>query len=79
MSFLSKVFKYVNENGDSIEFTYENGYVINKPTGIDVVNVSVSQASGINQVGATIKSVKIQSRPVKISGKIVGEFQKQRK
>lgn len=79
MSFLSKVFKYVNENGDSIEFTYENGYVINKPTGIDVVNVSVSQASGINQVGATIKSVKIQPRPVKISGKIVGEFQKQRK
>lgn len=74
MSFLSKVFRYVNENGDSITFTYENGFVINKPNGIDSVTVNLSQAVGINQVGSTIQSTNVQSRPVVVSGRLIGEL-----
>lgn len=83
MSFrnLSKDFKYVNNNGDEITFVYEHGFVINKPNGIDVVEISHSQAQGINQVGSTIQSSNVQSRIVTISGVFVGsdELQKSNK
>ena len=74
MSFLSKTFRYVNENGESITFTYNDGFLINKPIGIDTLQVSLSQATGIDQVGATIQSANVQPRPVTISGILVGEF-----
>lgn len=74
MSFLSKVFKYVNENGESITFTYNSGFLINKPVGIDTLQVSLSQATGIDQVGAAIQSSNVQPRPVTVSGILVGEF-----
>ena len=74
MSFLSKTFKYTNEKGESITFLYKHGYVINKPTGIDTLQVNTSQATGIDQVGATIQSTNIQPRPVVVSGILVGEF-----
>ena len=74
MSFknLSKTFKYVNSNGDSITFEYEHGFLINKPTGIDTLSVSHNEAQGINQTGSTIQSSNVQSRPVTISGIFVG-------
>lgn len=75
MSFLSKVFRYVNENGESITFTYENGFLINKPNGIDSVTVNLSQAVGINQVGSTIQSANVQARPVTVSGRLTGNNQ----
>ena len=75
MSFLSKVFRYVNSNGDSLTFTYENGFIINKPIGIDSVTVNISQAVGINQVGSTVQSASVQPRPVTISGRLIGYFQ----
>ena len=74
MSFLSKTFRYVNENGESITFTYDAGFLINKPVGIDTLQVSLSQATGIDQVGATIQSANVQPRPVTVSGILVGEF-----
>lgn len=74
MSFLSKVFRYVNENGESITFTYDKGFLINKPVGIDTLQVSLSQATGIDQSGATIQSANVQPRPVTVSGTLVGEF-----
>ena len=74
MSFLSKTFRYVNENGENITFTYNNGFLINKPVGIDTLQVSLSQATGIDQVGATIQSANIQPRSVTVSGILVGEF-----
>lgn len=76
---LSKVFRYVNENGDSIEFTYDNGYIISKPDGIDTVSVNISEAQGINQTGTTIQSVNVNSRPVNVYGRLVGYFQSERK
>ena len=79
MSFLSKTFRYVNENGESITFTYNNGFLINKPVGIDTLQVSLSQATGIDQVGATIQSANVQPRPVTVSGILVGEFLKNNK
>lgn len=79
MSFLSKTFRYVNENGESITFTYDNGFLINKPVGIDTLQVSLSQATGIDQVGATIQSANVQPRPVTVSGILVGEFLKNNK
>lgn len=74
MSFLSKTFRYVNESGESITFTYNEGFLINKPVGIDTLQVSLSQATGIDQVGATIQSANVQPRPVTVSGILVGEF-----
>lgn len=74
MSFLSKVFRYVNENGGSITFTYNSGFLINKPVGIDTLQISLSQSVGIDQVGATIQSANVQPRPVTVSGILVGEF-----
>ena len=79
MSFLSKTFRYVNENGESITFTYNKGFLINKPVGIDTLQVSLSQATGIDQVGATIQSANVQPRPVTVSGILVGEFLKNNK
>ena len=81
MSFrnLTKTFRYVNELNDSLTFVYENGFVINKPTGIDTLSISHNQAQGINQVGATIQSSNVQARPVTISGILVGSFQAQNK
>jgi hypothetical protein len=76
---LSKTFRYVNENGGTLIFEYANGYLINKPSGIDTVQVNLSQAQGINQVGSTVESKTVQSRPVTISGIIVGADQTARK
>lgn len=74
MSFknLSKTFRYVNENGGTLIFEYAHGYLINKPSGIDTVQVNLSQAQGINQVGSTVESKTVQPRPVTISGIIIG-------
>ena len=76
---LSKLFRYVNENGDSIVFDYSGGFLINKPNGIDTLSVKLNKAQGIDQVGSTIQSVNVQSRPVNISGVLVGEFQTENK
>lgn len=76
---LSKLFRYVNDNGDSVTFDFAGGYLINKPNGIDTVSVSLSQAKGINQTGATIQSKNVQPRPVNITGYLVGEMQDQNK
>lgn len=76
---LSKLFRYENENGDSIIFDYSGGYLINKPNGIDTLSVKMNEAQGINQVGSTIQSVNVQARPVNISGVLVGEFQAENK
>lgn len=76
---LSKLFRYVNSNGDSVVFDWAGGFLINKPTGIDTISVSLNQAKGINQVGATIQSKNIQPRPVTISGKLVGDMQAENK
>lgn len=76
---LSKLFKYVNDNGETVTFDYSGGFLINKPNGIDSVSVSLSQAKGINQTGATIQSINIQPRPVNITGYIVGYGQNEKK
>lgn len=79
MNNLSKTFRYVNANGDTLVFDYANGYLINKPKGIDTLNVSLSQAQGINQVGSTVQSAAVQARPVTISGVVVGDNGEARK
>ena len=76
---LTKLFRYVNDNGDSVVFNFSGGYLINKPTGIDTVSVKLSQATGINQTGATIQSTNIQPRPVTITGYFVGDVQTENK
>jgi hypothetical protein len=76
---LKKTFRYVNDNGGTLTFEYAYGYLINKPNGIDKVDVKLSQAQGINQVGSTVQSKTVQPRPVTISGIIVGADQDARK
>ena len=73
LSFLSKTFKYVNDAGQSIIFDYENGFLLNLPDGVDTISVSLSTAQGVGQTGTTVQSKQIQSRPITVSGKIVGE------
>lgn len=75
MSFnnLSKTFRYENANGETLVFDYDHGYVINKPNGIDTLQVELSTAQGINQVGSTVQSATVQPRPVTVSGRIVGD------
>lgn len=72
---LSKLFRYINDNGDSVVFDYAGGFLINKPSGIDTLSINLSQAQGINQTGATIQSTNIQPRPVTITGYLVGDAQ----
>ena len=76
---LSKLFRYINDNGDSITFDYAGGFLINKPSGIDTLSINLSQAQGIDQVGATIQSTNIQPRPVTITGYLVGDMQTENK
>lgn len=75
MSFMSKTFRYVNSLGDTIVFDYDHGYIISKPQGIDTIAVTANTAQGIGQVGATVQSKAIQSRPITITGKVVGDSQ----
>ena len=81
MSFknLSKTFTYLNENGAGIVFEADYGFIINKPRGIDTLTVRHNQAQGINQVGSTVQSSNVQSRPVTVSGILVGSFQAENK
>lgn len=81
MSFknLSKTFRYVNSNGDSLIFEYDYGFLINKPNGIDTLSVTLSEAQGIDQVGATVQGKNVKTRPVTVSGILVGEFQGENK
>lgn len=81
MSFrnLSKTFRYVNQNGGEVVFEYDHGYLINKPVGIDTLQVNLSQAQGIDQIGSTVQSKTVQPRPVTISGILVGGDQSARK
>lgn len=76
---LSKLFKYVNDNGERITFDFAGGFLINKPSGIDTLSINLSQAQGINQTGATIQSTNIQPRPVTINGYLVGDMQTENK
>lgn len=70
---LSKLFRYENANGDSVTFNWAGGYLINKPVGIDTIPVSLTQAVGINQIGATIQGRSVKPRPVNVTGLVVGE------
>jgi len=81
MSFknLSKTFTYINENGASVTFEYAYGFVIDKPKGIDTLSVRHNEAQGINQVGSTVQSSNVQSRPVTVTGELVGDFQSENK
>lgn len=75
MSFMSKAFRYVNSLGNTIVFDYDHGYIISKPQGIDTIAVTANTAQGIGQVGSTVQSKAIQSRPITITGKVVGDSQ----
>lgn len=79
MSNLSKTFRYVNADGGEIVLEYDLGYLINKPNGIDTVACKLNEAQGIDQTGTTVQSVNVQSRPVTVSGILVGEFQAENK
>lgn len=79
MSNLSKTFRYVNSDGGEIILEYAHGFLINKPVGIDTVVCKLNEAQGIDQTGTTVQSVNVQSRPVTVSGILVGEFQAENK
>lgn len=69
----------MNADGGEIVLEYDFGYLINKPNGIDTVACKLNEAQGIDQTGTTVQSVNVQSRPVTVSGILVGEFQAENK
>lgn len=76
---LTKTFRYVNADGAEVIFDYDHGYLISKPNGIDTVSVSVNESYGINQVGTSVNSEHVESRPITFSGRVVGDGQLERK
>lgn len=72
---LSKTFTYENSEGKKIVLEYDSGFLISKPVGIDTVSVNISEAQGIGQTGSTVRSANVESRPVTVSGIIVGDNQ----
>lgn len=73
-----KTFRYVSASGEVV-LDMAHGFLISAPDGIDTVAVTVNQAQGINQVGATVQSISVQPRPVTVTGRFVGEFQSENK
>lgn len=65
-----KTFRYVNDEGGSLTFAFEDGWLLYKPTGIDTLSVTVSQSQGIGQIGSSVSAVSIQPRVVNMSGRI---------
>lgn len=76
---LSKTFRYVNSEGAELIFNYDNGFLLNKPVGIDTLQISHSQSQGINQIGSSIQASNIQPRAISVSGRIVGSNQASKK
>lgn len=79
MNNLSKTFRYVNADGGELVFDFSHGFLINKPRGIDTVSIKLNEAQGIDQTGTTVQSVNVQSRPVTVSGILVGDAQDENK
>jgi hypothetical protein len=66
------IFTYVNDSGESLSFSAENGYRITSITGVSGISVSATQAQGIGQIGTTVQSRVVQSVPMTITGYIFG-------
>ena len=78
MNNLSKLFRYVSDSGNEIIFDSDYGYLINKPNGIDTLALTLTETQGISQVGTTIVSRRIKSRPITISGIVIGDNYKEK-
>ena len=71
---LSKLIRYVADDGNEIIFDYSHGYMISKPDGIDTLSIDLTTAQGIGQIGASVQATSIQPRPITINGIITGAF-----
>lgn len=78
MNNLSKLFRYVSDSGQEIIFDSDYGYLINKPNGIDTLNLTLTETQGINQIGTNIVSKRIKSRPITIDGIVIGDDYKEK-
>ena len=66
------IFTYVNDSGESLAFSAENGYRIASITGVSGISISAAQAQGVGQIGTTVQSRVVQSVPMTITGYIFG-------
>lgn len=73
------VFKYVNSDGETIDFDKSEGYVISKPKGVDSVSVSFKETQGLEQVGTSIQRASVQHRVINVKGKLCGADQRAKK
>jgi hypothetical protein len=69
---MKDVFKYTNSGGDSIVFDMTR-FVITSITGVSENSVDVSTSKGTGQVGETYQSSVVSTRPITISGFIIGK------
>lgn len=77
---LSKKISYVDGATDEF-FTFDlaSGALITSASGLDGVSVDLTQETGIDDVGTVVLGASVQSRPITLSGVIVGDDQMQSK
>lgn len=64
---------YVNNLGESIEFSLKSGLILTRDTsGLSENFVTVTTAKGVGQRGETLQSANVQPRPITIAGFIQG-------
>lgn len=67
------VFRYVNDIGGAVEFSYSSGLILTSGTsGLTHNNVDVSTSKGVGQTGETLQSALVETRPINLEGFIQG-------
>lgn len=70
---------YTNQYGESIEFSDVSPFRITEIEGQSVNTIDISEASTINQVGATVSGRTIESKDIDITGDFIDSFSNRRK
>lgn len=67
------IFRYVNELGGEIEFSYASGFILTSGTsGLTNNNIDVTTSKGVGQTGETLQSALVETKPVNMEGFIQG-------
>lgn len=65
--------KYINDDNDVVEFSFESKIIIGSITGFTENFINLSLSQGINQVGSTMQGQAVQAKDIIVNGEIMGE------
>lgn len=71
------IYRYINSEGGEIDFDQSQGFVIQKPKGVDSVSISFKESQGVGQTGTVIQSANVAHRVINVKGIFVGEWERQ--